>query len=287
MILLQMLPFMSAMATKRAFLVGIGSYPPKSGWHFIHSANDIFLIEKPLKKRGYIITKLMDKEATKKNIVKGLKRFISTSNEGDVVFIHFSCHGQQMADLNHDEPDGLDEAIIPYDAQMFYKKGVYTGANHLRDDELNIYVNQLKKKLGKTGIIFISIDACHSGDGIRAEENDSIDADLIKYERGTDCVFSPNFHKIRKFPMNMIRQNKVTSEGAILIAVGACSPGERNFEHIDSSTGIRRFNGSLSYCMALLISQSGNPLVWGDYFKNKRYEGSHLFLWQQPYYERY
>jgi hypothetical protein len=50
MILLQMLPLMGAMATKRAFLVGIGSYPPKSGWHFIHSANDIFLIEKPLKK---------------------------------------------------------------------------------------------------------------------------------------------------------------------------------------------------------------------------------------------
>jgi hypothetical protein len=287
MILLQMMPMVCMLAKNRAFLVGIGSYPPESGWHFIHAADDIALMEKPLKRQGYAITKLVDAKATKNNIVNGLRHLIAASNKGDVVFIHFSCHGQQMADLDRDEPDGLDESVIPYDAHMFYKKGVYTGARHLRDDEMNVYVNQLKRKLGPKGIIFISMDACHSGDGIRAEENDSIDADLVKYERGTDCVFSPNIHKIKNLPMNMISRNKIISGGATLMSVGACKPNERNFEHIDTSTGIRRLYGSLSYCMALLIAKSGNPLVWGDYFKNQRYAGSGIFPLQQPYYERY
>jgi hypothetical protein len=279
--------FVCIKAKNRAFLVGIGTYPPDSEWRFIHSADDISLLEKPLKKHGYSITKLIDNKATKDNIVNGFKHLIATSKKSDVVFIHFSCHGQQMADLNNDEPDGLDEALIPYDAKMFYKKGVYTGEKHLSDDELNVYVNQLKKKLGKTGVIFISMDACHSGDDIRAEENDSIDVDLIRYERGTSNVFSPNIHKIKKTPMNMIKRNKITSDGATLISIGACSPNERNFEHIDNHNGIKHFNGSLSYCMSLLINKSGNPFDWSNYFKNKKYIHSGIFPLQNPYYEKY
>jgi hypothetical protein len=286
-IIMLMMASASMQAKNVAFLVGVGNYPVSSKWNTIHSAADISLLEPILKKRGFAVTKLVDGKATKSNIVKGLKHLIATSHVGDVIFIHFSCHGQQMADVNSDEPDGLDEAIIPYDAQMFYKKGVYTGGKHLSDDELNVYVNQLKKKLGSAGIIFISMDACHSGDAIRAEENDSIDADLLKYERGTSYVFSPNIHKVKNVPMNMIRRNKIINNGATLIAVGACSPNERNFEHIDRRNGVRHFNGSLSYCMSLLISKSANPLQWADYFKNKEYKGSGIFPLQNPYYERY
>ena len=39
-------------------------------------------------------------------------------------------------DDNGDEEDGLDEALIPYDAQFWYAPGEYEGQNHLRDDEL-------------------------------------------------------------------------------------------------------------------------------------------------------
>ena len=215
--------------------------------------------------------------------MNGLRHLIAASNKGDGVHSFLLPRIQQMADLDRDEPDGLDRSVIRMMPTCFTKRGVYIGARTFCDDEMNVYVNQLKRKLGPKGIIFISMDACHSGDGIRAEENDSIDADLVKYERGTDCVFSPNIHKIKNLPMNMISRNKIISGGADIDVCGACKPNERNFEHIDTSTGIRRFNGSL-LLHGSLIAKSGNAGL-GDYFKTSDMRAASIFPLQQPYYE--
>jgi hypothetical protein len=66
MILLQMMPIVCMLAKNRAFLVGIGSYPPESGWHFIHAADDIALMEKPLKRQGYVHHKIGRRKGNKK-----------------------------------------------------------------------------------------------------------------------------------------------------------------------------------------------------------------------------
>ena len=41
----------------------------------------------------------------------------NSAARGSVVFFHFSGHGQQVRDKNGDENDGLDESIVPGDAQ--------------------------------------------------------------------------------------------------------------------------------------------------------------------------
>ena len=66
---------------------------------------------------------LKNKEATVVNIKNSLELLIKSLNEVDVVYLHFSGHGQQVADtdlgqfqgntfLRVDEYDGLDESLV-------------------------------------------------------------------------------------------------------------------------------------------------------------------------------
>lgn len=62
---------------------------------------------------------LTNEQATKQNIKQAIINWLPESTTaGDEVFIYFTGHGTQLRDLNGDEPDGLDEAIMPHDAAM-------------------------------------------------------------------------------------------------------------------------------------------------------------------------
>lgn len=176
--------------TKRAFLVGISEYSstPQSSddiWSNIHGANDVELLSQTLKKQEFIIKKLINKAATAQQIRKELAKFVSTCHSGDIVYLHFSCHGQPVEDLNGDEKDGWDEALVPINAQKVYKKGKYAGENHIIDDELNDYLRSLRIKVGTKGFVYVVIDACHAGSSYRGDEEE--DSVII---RGTNKGFS-------------------------------------------------------------------------------------------------
>lgn len=91
-----------------------------------------------------------------------------------------------MADPHHDEPDGLDECWIPYDA---YKKACARdrGERHLSDDEVNYYLGRLRDKVGERGKILVVIDACHSGDATCGDEGEEV-------LRGVSEVFDATCH---------------------------------------------------------------------------------------------
>ena len=100
-----------------AVLIGIGQYPSSSGWSTIHGDNDIPLIKASLINQGFPdenITTILNEQATKECILNSFESLLSRIGKGDVVYIHFSGHGQQITDLNGDEDDGYDEAWIPY-----------------------------------------------------------------------------------------------------------------------------------------------------------------------------
>ena len=156
---------------KHALLVGISDYgnPRRLQGNFsnINGTSDLQILSPELRKQGFKITELKDSKATHAAIISELNKLISRCKAGDIVYLQFSTHGQLVEDLDGDEPDGWDEAIIPVDAQLTYKKGVYEGQNHLIDDELSKYVNQIRKKLGPSGYLYVVLDACHSGTGSR------------------------------------------------------------------------------------------------------------------------
>lgn len=171
-------------ATKRALIIGVGDYPQASGWVSITGDKDIALVQETLLSNGFTlnnIVSLINSQANHSAIIYAIESLIESSQKGDVVYIHFSGHGQQITDINGDEPTGFDEAWIPYDAYKKYRKGVYEGQNHLVDDELNALLHRLRAKVGQQGRIIVIADACHSGGGSRDEEEDNV--------RGTGNAF--------------------------------------------------------------------------------------------------
>ena len=159
--------------TKRALVIGLGEQQDKA-WNKINGDKDVPLVQAMLKNAGFkSVMTLINRQATKAGVVWAFKRMTASCKHGDVVYIHYSGHGQQMTDVHNDERDGLDECWIPYDACR-KASATYHGERHLTDDELNVYLNAIRNKVGAKGKLLVVIDACHSGDGTRGEDDEIV-----------------------------------------------------------------------------------------------------------------
>ena len=115
--------------THRALVFGLGKQLDTS-WAKIHGDNDVYYVVQMLQNMGYtdIVTQ-KNEEATKQGMVQAFLNLAERCQKGDIVYIHYSGHGQLMSDLNGDEQykwqnshANWDEAWIPYDAYMVYGK---------------------------------------------------------------------------------------------------------------------------------------------------------------------
>lgn len=174
-ICLSVLPVcLNASPKKHALIVAVDDYPCNSGWGDLNGGpiNDVRLMSNLLDRQGFRtknIKILINEEAKKDCIVSALKKLAKDVREGDICLILFSMHGQKMWDDDTTEEwDGYDESLIPYDAKKDYKEGVYVGEKHLRDDELNVLLLKIRKRLGPDGQLLVLLDACHSEGGTRA-----------------------------------------------------------------------------------------------------------------------
>ena len=158
--------------SKRALVIGLGQQEDKN-WGKINGDKDVAYVQKMLKDAGYKeVRTLINKQATKARIVTAFNSLTNRCRVGDVVYIHFSGHGQQVTDVNGDEwPDSLDEAWIPYDAYLEYGEKD-RGEKHLIDDEINMLLTAIKNKIGNQGKMLVVVDACHSGDSSRGDDDD-------------------------------------------------------------------------------------------------------------------
>ena len=162
-------PLCLSAQTKRALVIGLGEQQDKS-WAKINGDKDVPYVHAMLERAGYdeIVT-LVNKQATKKGIVTAFQNLAEKCGVGNVVYIHFSGHGQQVTDLNGDEEDGWDESWIPYDAYLKYGESD-KGEKHLIDDELNVLLTSIRKSIGENGKMLVAVDACHSGDSSRGKD---------------------------------------------------------------------------------------------------------------------
>lgn len=246
--------------TKRALLVGISDYPENKSvqeatWTSIHGANDVLLIEKTLKNQGFKVKTLTNANATASKIRKALNKLLSESMTGDMVYIHFSTHGQPVEDLDGDESDGWDESIIPYDAWKKPIKNEYEGKNHILDDELNVILGKIRQKVGTSGFVYVVIDACHAGGFDRGEEED--------YIRGTKAGFT--FTNKDYVPRMDARSNipiQAVSGWADVCMLEACRAYQSNCEIIQGGS----YYGPLSYYInqTLLHHQLSSDTHWTE-----------------------
>lgn len=157
--------------TRRALVIGLGEQQDKS-WAKNNGDKDVPYVKEMLAAAGYAdVRTLINRQATKATIVKAFKSLANNCRVGDVVYIHFSGHGQQMTDVNGDEEDGLDESWIPYDAYLRYGAND-RGEKHLTDDEINVLLTGIRNKIGASGKMLVVVDACHSGDSSRGDDLD-------------------------------------------------------------------------------------------------------------------
>lgn len=250
LLLLAILPVRSA--TKRALLIGISEYPEykttDTSWQSIHGANDVELISKTLKAQGFKITNVLNSNATASNIRKAMKNLQTETKAGDIVYLHFSGHGQPFEDLDGDEDDGWDESIIPYDAQKVYVKGQYEGANHITDDELHFYFQKLMSKVGPSGLVCVVIDACHAGNTYMGDEEDEEE----NFLRGTKKGFSPHakdYHP-RINAKGSFQIVKKVDQGDVIV-LEACRSYQSNYEIKQNG----KYYGPLSYYVGKVLAK--------------------------------
>ena len=232
---------------KRALLVGISDYQcvnKYGGWNNIHGKNDIDMLYPTLKKCGASVSCLYDKGATKTGIAKALNILISQCKTGDIVYLHFSTHGQPFEDDSGDEDDGWDESIVPVDAPIEYTKGKYEGENHLIDDELHEYCTRIRKAIGTKGMLYVVIDACHAGKASMGIEDDVI--------RGTKAGFTRSGKYYR--PKKSERGNYYNIPSSPLLGrvvfIEACRSYQVNKEIVENGNHY----GALSYYINKVLS---------------------------------
>lgn len=167
---------------KRALLVGVSEYcrQPNSSecspgylrgkyWWNLNTKPDVETLAEILKNDYKFdeVTILQTRdETTHKAIVDAFRqRLIAPTSNGDIVYFHFSGHGQQVpddGDAGDVEPDGFDESIIPSDYVSRQDP-----KNNIRDDEIAKLLSELKTKA--PGNVTVTFDSCFSGTATRGE----------------------------------------------------------------------------------------------------------------------
>lgn len=230
--------------------IGVSDYPEASGWNKLNSHNDVELMRRIFP--NAIL--LENASSTRSGIEKQLKALADNSSKGDTVIIHFSGHGQQIITTNSTaEIDGVDEAIVPFDAAKRKTKS-YNGQNHLTDDDFGNAIGNIRKVVGPSGLVIAIIDACHS---------DSMDKDTDQsgdIYRGTDEIFGSEnmsdaeISSLRETYHNQEDNSLVkSSDMSNVIYLGACRSDQRNYEVVVSDKGY----GSLTYYFCEVYKNKG------------------------------
>lgn len=155
---------------RRAICVGINkfaNYPQFALNGCVNDAKDMAALCKNLLGfKASEVTVLTDAQATKAAIIAKLKAAVADAKAGKLDYLVFSwsSHGTQMTDTSGDEPDGKDEAFVPYD--IAEKNGDWDPAHIITDDEFHDLFQQLPESV----LLEVYLDTCHSGTGLRGAE---------------------------------------------------------------------------------------------------------------------
>jgi metacaspase-1 len=253
--------------TKKAFLVGINAYPgcPLNG-----CVNDVLLMYKIITEKFKFDKKnikiLTDAQATRVNILAGLKWLTTGVGANDTVFFHYSGHGSQV-DVNDitssSESDGFDEIICNVDLDW---------NNPIRDNDLGTFF----QRLPMTTHTLVVLDCCHSGTGLREfsgpETSNSskylknkflapppsciLSNPTISIDDALNFVPAPITRDIRTQKRAVIN-NTVKDGGAILIA--GCKDNQTSADYMAPNGN---YQGALTFTLAKVLKEANWSLTY-------------------------
>lgn len=251
--------------TRRALLIAIGNYPP-NGWAYLNSVRDTAFIKPALRGQGFAeanIKVLTDDKATIAGIDAAFEQLIASTKPGDVLFVQFSAHGEQIEDDNHDEPDCLDESIVTYQAilpdRANPKDYDINQQQFLRDDKIGAYVNRLRKKAGKTGDLVVSLDVCHSGTGTR----------FRGHVRGDQPpLVSASFHgcNYNGLDSNLIMDSTAIANDPDIASYVVISASRAEEVDAEVENPNRELVGALTYALCRAFATLGSDVTYNSFF---------------------
>jgi len=148
----------------RALLIGIDRYPDAAISDLQGAVNDAHNMRALL--AGHLgfdaeqIRVLTDAQATRAGILAGIRDWLVAGTRPDSrALLYFAGHGYHQPDEDDDEPDGIDEALVPHDARLASAAGATMRfANLILDDEIGALFDELADRQA-----YLIVDSCFSG----------------------------------------------------------------------------------------------------------------------------
>jgi hypothetical protein len=260
--------------SKRAICVGINkfaNFPQFALNGCVNDAKDIAaLCRNLLGFKASEVAVLTDAQATKANLMAQLTAAVKDAKAGKIGYLlfSFSSHGTQMADKSGDEPDGMDEAFVPYDIAQ--KGNAWDPARIISDDEFHDLFQQLPDNV----LLEVYLDTCHSGSGLRGAEF-SLNAPRPRFiaPPSGELQGAVKQHRVRGFTLE---RPPATSKGK------AASKEVSSGQHHILWTGCRadqtsadayfngRYNGAFTYYFIKVMTATNNQLPRREVIKKVR-----------------
>jgi len=250
-----------AQGRKHALLVGVKGYSlTLKQFTELNTERDLEAMRTALKSKfGFLDSEIQilrtPQTTTRKAILSAFKSWLIDFCEpgrGDIAYFHYSGHGSQVPAKNDtDEPDGLDQTLVPSDYGP-------NGQNHIIDDEIADLLTQLKAK--QPGSIMLSFDCCHSGTVTRGEG-------LVRGRRWDGPVPLPKGPRTRGQAVEdgaggLFKKQEAYNGGFIVFS--ACKA-----DQVD--TEIKGFEGQpmgpLSYALSKAMQEAGRDWTYHDLFQ--------------------
>ena len=247
----------SAEPQKYALLIGVEGYSrgrdEDAEWWALQTAPDVAALKNVLvRKFGFKATDiktLQTKETTTRaSIEQGFKDLIAKVKPGDIVYLHYSGHGVQVADDNGDEIDGLDETLVPSD--YVSRKD---GSNNIRDDEIGSFIDQLKAK--NPASVMFTFDSCFSGTITRGGGR--------FVERGESYKGKRPRPKPGAVEKSGLLENATTSNGFVVIS--ATRSDQTAKETDDDKDGSM---GALTYALVKALDKAAPTTTYKDIYES-------------------
>ena len=266
---------------RRALLIAVTQYDrqisnPDCRWDDLSTAEDIKLIKEALIKSGFDSSQIIvvSGKTKKDDIVQAFrKNLIDQAQKNGIYYFHFSGHGYQIPDDNNDEMDGFDEALVPADAcnDGGKRKPGFDYSKYLRDDEIQVLLNELRIKAGKQGNVTVSLDACHSGTATRG-------SGMFRGQVREPDPDAPSVSGVSNTDFGLVVEDKNLSP---LTCFFASSEFELNKEYNSSNISC----GSLSYALSKALAESNSSTTYAALFDRVKNIMNSIVPGQTPHIE--